>query len=98
MQTACSGFLSAPGWKAENAVAAPPLGVKNIQMPSLRPGAKGGEVAVLQQALIRKHFEIKADGQFGAVTEAAVKAFQTQAGLVADGVAGLATKKALGLA
>lgn len=98
MQTACTGFLSVPGWKALDTAIAPPLGVKSVQISSLRPGAKGGEVAVLQQALIRQHYEIKADGQFGAATEAAVKAFQIQAGLVADGVAGTATKKALGLA
>ena len=46
----------------------------------------------LQEAL-----DITADGVFGAGTEAALKAFQEEAGLIADGIAGRNTYQALGL-
>ena len=97
MQTACSGFLSTP-FKSLTLAAEPIPQLTAIAVKSLRPGAKGSDVGVLQQALNRKHFELEVDNVFGTATEAAVKAFQIQAGLVADGVVGLATKKALGLA
>ncbi|HVT29879.1 MAG TPA: peptidoglycan-binding protein [Lacipirellulaceae bacterium] len=68
--------------------------------PSLLPGATGDLVEVLQRALnARTHPSpnIRVDGDFGPNTEAAVKRFQLQAGLVsAPGVVDDATWKALG--
>jgi peptidoglycan hydrolase-like protein with peptidoglycan-binding domain len=50
---------------------------------TLRKGAKGDAVKRMQAAL-----RIKADGDFGPGTEAALKRWQAANGLVADGVAG----------
>jgi peptidoglycan hydrolase-like protein with peptidoglycan-binding domain len=57
--------------------------------PVLRPGASGEAVRELQQALKGLGYDHGAvDGQFGARTEAAVKAFQKKQGLTVDGVVG----------
>ncbi len=61
-------------------------------MPILRVGMRGSEVVKLQERLKRLGFlDGDADGDFGASTEAAVKAAQQRYGLEADGVAGGAT-------
>ena len=70
---ALGGKISAPAPKA--APAAPVV--------TLRKGAKGDAVKRMQAAL-----RIKADGDFGPGTEAALKRWQAANGLVADGVAG----------
>ena len=66
--------------------------------PTLRRGSKGEYVTLLQTKLIQRGYDLGkwgADGSFGAATEAAVKAFQKDAGLSADGVVGTATWDAL---
>jgi peptidoglycan hydrolase-like protein with peptidoglycan-binding domain len=63
----------------------------------LRRGARGAAVAALQTALTARGHPLAADGMFGPATERAVRAFQSRAGLVADGIAGSATMAALGL-
>ena len=61
-------------------------------MPILHVGMRGSEVVKLQERLKRLGFlSGDADGDFGASTEAAVKAAQQRYGLEADGVAGGAT-------
>lgn len=56
--------------------------------PTLQKGSKGEEVKKLQQALIDGGFlNGKADGDFGNMTDAAVRAAQEALGLVATGVA-----------
>jgi N-acetyl-anhydromuramyl-L-alanine amidase AmpD len=62
-------------------------------MNVLKKGSKGEEVKILQQAL--KITPV--DGDFGAKTDTAVKAFQKSKGLVADGVVGNKTWEALGI-
>lgn len=57
---------------------------------TLRLGSKGADVATLQTKLA-----ITADGSFGPMTLAAVKAFQANKGLTADGVVGPMTWAAL---
>jgi putative chitinase len=57
---------------------------------TLRSGDFGCEVIVIQELL-----NIKADGDFGAKTEKAVKDFQRKMGLVDDGIAGKTTIGAL---
>lgn len=59
---------------------------------TLRRGSSGPDVVDLQEAL-----GITADGDFGPKTEAAVKEFQAQNGLVADGIVGTKTWAELGL-
>lgn len=58
--------------------------------PMLRKGSTGEDVRRLQAAL-----HIFTDGQFGPLTETALKNFQKGHGLVADGVCGPQTWKAL---
>ena len=63
------------------------------------PIMKGGDVQAVQQALISKGYSCGAsgtDGQFGAGTESAVKAFQKANGLTADGIVGQNTCIKLG--
>lgn len=62
---------------------------------TLRTGATGPQVLALQQQLVRLGYAVKADGTFGAGTEAAVKAFQASRGLTADGAVGQRTWAAL---
>ena len=63
--------------------------------PVLRVGANGDAVKKLQEALTAAGFSVAADGGFGEHTKSAVIAFQTKAGLMADGVVGEATWAAL---
>jgi peptidoglycan hydrolase-like protein with peptidoglycan-binding domain len=58
--------------------------------PTLRVGSSGQDVRRLQRLLVMMKlldFE-QIDGQFGAKTEAVVRAFQTDRGLTADGIVG----------
>ncbi|RZU02525.1 peptidoglycan-binding protein [Rivibacter subsaxonicus] len=67
-------------------------------MATLELGDGSPSVRKLQKALKDAGFDPGlVDGEFGAGTEAALKAFQQSAGLLADGVAGPRTLKALGL-
>lgn len=66
----------------------------NVTLTMLNWGAKGGEVKTLQRLLICLGYDLGnygADGDFGAKTSAAVKAFQKKNGLTADGIVGAAT-------
>lgn len=59
-----------------------------VPYPTLQKGAKGDDVKKLQQALIDGGFlNGKADGDFGNMTDAAVKAAQEAFGLEANGIA-----------
>lgn len=71
---------------------------KNDGKPTLRKGDRGDAVKEAQTLLIRKGYSCGtkgADGIFGKNTEAAVRQFQTENGLTADGVIGAATWAAL---
>jgi len=66
---------------------------------SLQEGAQGPDVRQLQTRLRQHGFSPGAiDGSFGPATEAAVLAFQTSMGLLADGIVGARTAAALGFA
>jgi murein L,D-transpeptidase YcbB/YkuD len=74
--------------------------LENLPPPSrlLLIGLQGADVARLQTALAERHFYFSPiDGNFGPATFDAVKAFQKSAALDVDGIAGAATKTALGL-
>lgn len=63
---------------------------------TLRAGDSGDAVKKLQARLIELGYLTgSADGSFGSATQAAVMAFQSAAGLTADGVAGESTQSAL---
>lgn len=71
--------MAALGGKITAPAAAPSVATRG----SMRRGSKGDGVKKLQAAL-----GIKADGDFGPGTEAALKKWQAKNGLVADGIAG----------
>lgn len=62
-----------------------------------KPHMQGPDVKNVQRALRHAGVSVRVDGTFGARTQAAVKRFQRQQGLRADGVVGPATREALGL-
>ena len=66
--------------------------------PTLRRGSKGDAVVRLQTSLVNLGYDIGScgvDGDYGRATEAAVKAFQRDHGLAADGICGPLTYAAL---
>lgn len=64
----------------------------------LKKGSKGESVRQLQQRLTSLGYSTKGiDGYFGVNTDAAVRKFQRDHRLAADGIVGPSTKKALGL-
>jgi peptidoglycan hydrolase-like protein with peptidoglycan-binding domain len=65
-------------------------------MPTLKIGAKGESVEVLQTKLNKLGYNLLVDGEFGTRTENAVKTFQKDAKIVVDGVVGPQTWGALG--
>lgn len=63
-----------------------------------RIGSSGNEVKAIQEALKERGLYSGAvDGTFGSATAEAVKRFQKQQGLTADGIAGAQTLKRLGI-
>lgn len=69
-----------------------------IQMPTLRKGSTGEYVTLLQTKLIQRGYDLNpygADGKYGNKTVEAVKAFQRDNGLSADGVCGKNTWNAI---
>lgn len=67
-----------------------------IEWTALKKGSKGWAVTRLQQELVARGYDPKGvDGSFGAGCEAAVRKFQADAGLSADGSVGPATRRAL---
>jgi peptidoglycan hydrolase-like protein with peptidoglycan-binding domain len=63
--------------------------------PELRESDRGDWVTHLQQLLNAHGASLEEDGWFGPLTEDALKQFQTQNGLAADGVAAATTWAAL---
>ncbi len=74
------------------------LSAPYVQTAVLRQGATGGEVKELQRRLKNwGYYSGAVDGIYGKGTVEAVKKFQKKNGLTADGVAGIATYRALGM-
>lgn len=96
MRTTISGFMYCPSLAVHHKV--PAITTNPNPLPSLRKGMSGLDVVRLQTALAKKQLVgIEPDGVFGNRTEDAVKSIQRSVGITADGVVGLATRKALGL-
>jgi peptidoglycan hydrolase-like protein with peptidoglycan-binding domain len=68
-----------------------------IPWVDLALGAVGPVVAKVQTALVNSGAEISADGQFGAVTQMAVRTYQTNHGLASTGVVDQAMASMLGV-
>lgn len=69
-----------------------------VTLPTLIRGSKGEFVTLLQTKLVQRGYNVGAtgiDGSYGRGTEAAVKSFQQDNGLVADGICGAKTWAAL---
>jgi peptidoglycan hydrolase-like protein with peptidoglycan-binding domain len=63
---------------------------------TLKPGAEGASVKLLQQALTRLGYEPgPVDGSYGASTRLALMRFQRKVGLTADGILGPLTLQEL---
>lgn len=74
----------------------PPPSPAYPEMPVLRRGSRGWQVAALQALLSRLQIDTgPIDGIFGPRTEAAVRSFQQARGLEVDGIAGPKTWSAL---
>ncbi|MGB3641872.1 MAG: peptidoglycan-binding domain-containing protein [Rivularia sp. (in: cyanobacteria)] len=63
----------------------------NGTLPNLSYGTSGLSVRILQRLLLANGYRIRVDGNFGALTEIAVKAFQSNRNLTIDGVVGQQT-------
>ena len=83
--------LAESGASTATAAGAEPAATTEEHTISLSEGSEGRQVQLLQRAL----GNVKVDGIFGPETEAAVRAFQSSAGLAVDGVVGPATSDAL---
>ena len=93
-----SGLLTRATWAAllppATAIPRPvPVRQRWSGSPVLRPGAVGAGVRELQLLL-----SVRSDGSFGPATQTAVAHFQSRAHLVADGVVGARTWRALRVA
>lgn len=65
---------------------------------NLRRGAVGDGVKWVQWELLRRGYDLGpdgVDGEFGRMTDAAVRGFQRENGLVVDGIVGVRTRNAL---
>jgi murein L,D-transpeptidase YcbB/YkuD len=65
--------------------------LRSPSLPMLQFNDSGISVRVLQKLLVSNGYTVGVDGFFGALTESAVKAFQNQRNLVADGIVGTKT-------
>ncbi|MEG4202016.1 glycoside hydrolase family protein [Microcoleus sp. Pol12A5] len=74
------------------------LGMPEVRVLTLtEPIMEGEDVRQVQEALIAAGINVSADGVFGKDSDRAVRQFQQQKGLTADGVVGVHTRKELGL-
>lgn len=88
---------NASDWDINAAVQADPIIQPDYVPPpaTLRKGAKGDQVKIMQTLLLAKGMKISVDGDFGPMTETVVEEFQAAHGLVRDGICGAQTWKAL---
>ena len=87
---------SAPKASASATATAAPTSSATATYTTLKQGSNGEAVKKLQKRLIELGYLTgSADGDYGRATTDAVKAFQKQAGLTADGIAGASTQKAV---
>lgn len=75
--------------------AAPATKAPQISWSKSKPGDRGESVRTLQYLLRARSYKVNTDGVFGVTTKSAVIKFQRSHGLVADGIVGGQTWKAL---
>lgn len=71
------------------------FGATKPKHTTLKQGSAGAEVKYLQRRLSNAGYTAATDGEFGPQTELAVKSFQAEKGLTADGIVGEKTWAAL---
>lgn len=76
-------------------VSANDVATRNLRLT--KPPMRGRDVRALQEALRREGYGVDLDGVFGRRLEAALKSFQKEFRIAADGIAGPATRTMLGL-
>ena len=81
--------------RAPVVVSADDAATRNLRLAD--PQMTGDDVTALQEALAGEGYTINIDGVFGPGLEGALKAWQDENGLVADGIVGPATRIILGL-
>jgi hypothetical protein len=81
--------------KAAGSVSGASSSVTSSGRPTLERGSSGSAVVQLQKLLTANGIYVRADGHFGAATERAVKRFQSEHGLRADGIVGPVTWRKL---
>lgn len=87
-----------PNWEVVSSNAGHEEASGTVSYPIIKLGSKGSDVKKAQQLLIAKGYSCGtagADGDFGAATYNAVKKFQADNGLEADGIVGANTWAAL---
>lgn len=93
------GELKGVDYSAKNSDSTPSSNpADKSSLPTLKRGNKGEYVTLLQTELVNRGYDIGSygiDGDFGKCTEAAVKQFQRDNGLDADGIVGQKTWDAL---
>ena len=62
---------------------------------TFHPGDRGSQVLAVQQQLAADGYSLTVDGDYGTGTTEAIRAFQQDHGLTADGILGAATYEAL---
>lgn len=76
-------------------VSANDAGTRNLRLTN--PPMSGNDVRALQEALGREGYAVDRDGVFGGDLDRLLRSFQAENGIVADGIAGPATRTILGL-
>jgi len=94
------GLVAAPVWGQVPTPASPsggtPTAVNRVVRPTLRRDSQGDAVTELQSILVLLgYYNGPVSGLYGTVTEAAVQAFQRDAGITPDGIVGPATWSSL---
>jgi len=90
-------------YEGEGSTLVPEINIYKLGSRNLKRGSKGNDVAELQAALVAMGYDCGhygsngdgVDGNYGSTTEAAVKDFQTDAGIDADGIYGPKSHAAL---
>ncbi|MBF4462822.1 MULTISPECIES: peptidoglycan-binding protein [unclassified Rathayibacter] len=89
---AVTAFQSANGLEADGVIGEATWSAMTVTVQS---GSSGDAVSAVQTQVNANGASVAVDGVFGDATTAAVKSFQSSAGLTADGIVGPATWKAL---
>ncbi|ABS62562.1 Peptidoglycan-binding domain 1 protein [Parvibaculum lavamentivorans DS-1] len=83
------------GYRPPVTASATDVTTRNLRLTS--PRMTGNDVRALEAALVKEGYAINCDGVFDEGLEKALKSFQQDYGLIADGVAGPATRIMLGI-